>query len=63
MDREQLAALQKDCGIPYIPTEFTAELRLAVAGEGPRANDWKDKPHRLLYDACREIERLSADQF
>ncbi len=62
MTNEDLAALQKDCGIPHMPTQFTAELRLAVAGEGPRAYDWSDKPHRLLYDACCEIERMMAVQ-
>ncbi len=31
----------------------------ALAGEGPRALDWEDKPHRLVYDLCNEVERLS----
>jgi len=34
-------------------------LRLAPLGEGDWAYQWKDKPHRLIYDACREIERLN----
>lgn len=59
MTQDELAALQKACGIPHTPTPFTAELRLAVSGSGPRAYDWTDKPHRLLYDACAEIERLN----
>ena len=56
-DNNALLQLQVDCGIPHPPTPLTYELRLAVSGEGPRAYDWSDKPHRLLYDACREIER------
>ena len=57
IDNNALLQLQVDCGIPHTPTALTYELRLAVSGEGPRAYDWSDKPHRLLYDACREIER------
>jgi len=52
--------LQRDAGIPNLPTPLTFDLRLAVGGEGPRAYEWTDKPHRLLCDACREIEVLSA---
>lgn len=57
--QEQLAKLQKDCGIPSLPTQLTYWLRLGVSGIGPRAYDWSDKPHRLLYDACGEVERQS----
>jgi hypothetical protein len=57
---EQLKRLQLNAGIPDLPTPLTFDLRRAVGGEGPRAYDWSDKPHRLLYDACREIERLTA---
>jgi len=56
-DRQKMKA---DAGIPDLPTDLTYDLRLAVAGEGPRAYEWSDKPHRLLYDACREVERLTA---
>ena len=35
-------------------------LRRAVSGGGDFADEWNDKPHRLIYDACREIERLTA---
>jgi hypothetical protein len=57
-----LRQLQADCGIPHMPTQLTYQLRLAVAGEGPRAYDWSDKPHRLLHNACREIERMTAER-
>ncbi len=37
----------------------TREYRLAPSGEGPQAFNWNDKPHRLVYDLCAEIERLN----
>jgi hypothetical protein len=43
-----------------VNVKLAAECRQAVNGEGPRAYDWSDKPHRLVYDLCREIERLAA---
>lgn len=54
MDKQEL---QRLAGIPHLPTDLTYELRLAVSGEGPRAYDWSDKPHRLLWDACGALER------
>jgi hypothetical protein len=36
----------------------TNDYRSAVNGEGPLAATWADKPHRLVYDLCGEIERL-----
>jgi hypothetical protein len=36
----------------------TRSYRLAPSGEGEQAHQWKDKPHRLIYDLCTEIERL-----
>ena len=39
----------------------TNDYRIAPGGEGPQASTWKDKPHRLIYDLCREVERLEAD--
>jgi hypothetical protein len=53
---EQLEKLKKDAGIANIPTQTTYHLRMGASGQGPRAYDWTDKPHRLLYDACAEIE-------
>ena len=58
--QEELERLKNDCEIPDMPTQLTYHLRRAVSGEGDYQYDWKDKPHRLIYDACREIERLSA---
>ena len=40
----------------------TRDYRLAPSGEGPHADTWKDKPHRLVYDLCAEIERLHAQE-
>jgi hypothetical protein len=34
------------------------DYQLAIAWEGPLAWDWQDKPHRLIYDLCLEIQRL-----
>lgn len=30
----------------------------APSGAGPLANEWKDKPHRLVYDLIAEIRNL-----
>jgi hypothetical protein len=57
---EAVAKMQADIGLPHPPTEFTYHCRLAVAGGGPRAYDWADKPHRLVFDLCREAEALAA---
>lgn len=53
-------ALQADAGIAHLPTDMTYEARMAVSGQGPRAYEWSDKKHRLVYDLCREIERIAA---
>ncbi len=58
----ELRELQILCGIPHLPTQLTAECRFAISNEGPRAYDWTDKPHRLVYDLCREVERLTAER-
>lgn len=31
------------------------DCRNAMANEGPRADEWNDKPHRLVYDLCNEV--------
>lgn len=36
----------------------TQDYRKAVANEGPHALNWSDKPHRLIYDLCSEVEQL-----
>lgn len=60
------AKLQRDAQIPHPPTDLTYEARMAVAGQaaahGMMFHDWQDKPHRVVYDLCREIERLSAPE-
>ena len=58
--QEELLRLKNDCEIPDMPTQLTYHLRRAVSGGGDLADEWNDKPHRLIYDACREIERLTA---
>ena len=58
---EQKAELKADAGIKTFPTDLTYECRLAPSGIGPLAYTWSDKPHRLLYDLCHEVERLEAE--
>ena len=58
--KAELEALRKAAGIPHLPTQLTFEARLAIGGEGPRAYDWSDKPHRIVFDLCREIEKNAA---
>ena len=58
--QEELLRLKNDCEIPDMPTQLTYHLRRAVSGGGDLADEWNDKPHRLIFDACREIERLTA---
>jgi hypothetical protein len=42
--------------------EFTTDdYRAALAGEGPLAGQWADKPHRLIYDLCVEIEKRATE--
>ncbi len=60
VSQKELERLKNDCEIPDMPTQLTYHLRRAVSGGGDYFDDWEDKPHRLIYDACREIERLTA---
>ena len=39
----------------------TEDYRQAPGGIGPLAAQWHDKPHRLVYDLCAEVERLRAE--
>lgn len=39
----------------------TSDYRLAPSGEGPLAYTWDDKPHRLVYDLCGEVDTLRAE--
>ena len=38
----------------------TMPYRLAPSGYGDQALEWMDKPTRLVYDLCDEIERLQS---
>ena len=33
------------------------DYRNAPSGIGPLAAEWKDKPHRLIYDLCNLLEK------
>lgn len=32
------------------------DCKQGVSGDGPLAAEWKDKPHRLVYDLCHALE-------
>lgn len=53
---EQKKKLQFDARTPDLPTDLTYECRIAITGEGKRGFEWQDKPHRLVYDLCRQVE-------
>jgi len=53
--------LMKGAGLPHPPTDLTYVCRMAVSAEGPKAAEWADKPHRIVYDLCREVEALAAE--
>lgn len=40
----------------------TEDYRDAPGGCGPQASQWRDKPHRLVYDLCSEIDRLRKEK-
>ena len=60
LDTPESHKLKADAGIPHLPTQLTYDCRNAISGNGPLAYTWEDKPHRLVYDLCREIERIAA---
>lgn len=44
--------------IEMLKTLNTNDYRYAPQGMGPLAAEWKDKPHRLLYDLCAAVDLL-----
>ena len=34
------------------------DCKQGVSGDGPLAAEWKDKPHRLVYDLCRALDLM-----
>ncbi len=42
-------------------SELTEDYRQAPSGNGPLASEWKDKPHRLVYDLCSKVEASLAE--
>jgi DNA repair exonuclease SbcCD ATPase subunit len=60
LDTPEGHKLKHDAGLPHLPTQLTYECRLAVGRDGPRSYDWEDKPHRVVYDLCWEIETRAA---
>jgi hypothetical protein len=59
VDKEKLKA---DAGLEYLPTDMTLVIRRGISGEDEFWRyQWEDKPHRLVYSACCEAERLAAE--
>jgi hypothetical protein len=58
VSEQELLRLKKDAGLDNMPTQDTYHYRMAMSNEGPRAYDWSDKPHRLIYDLCGTIEEM-----
>ena len=61
------AAFDIDCGLTYPSTPMTFAFRRAMCGEGADSflspgYQWTDKPHRLVYSLCSEVERLTAER-
>ncbi len=50
------------CLVDQRPKVDTADYRYAMSGIGPLAGQWSDKPHRLIYDLCGEIEWLRSER-
>ena len=62
-DRIEALIAQRDAAVPADLEEavkMAYECFEAVSGEGPRAFDWTDKPHRLVYDMYDTIRSLIA---
>jgi hypothetical protein len=54
---EELEALFQRERQHVLPTGFLAAVyRAAVGGEGCKAGEWADKPHRLVYDLLRVVD-------
>lgn len=34
------------------------DYKNAPSGVGTLAHTWQDKPHRLVYDLCRQVQQL-----
>ena len=60
LDTPEGYKMMMNSSIPHLPTQLTYDCRAAIGGNGPLAYTWQDKPHRLVYDLCREIERIAA---
>jgi hypothetical protein len=58
---DQLLKLKVDAGLENMPTQETYHYRYGASGKGPRAYDWMDKPHRLVFDLCATIETMQVE--
>ncbi len=56
----EVLRLQAEMSAPVGMFGTTDDYKNAPSGIGPKSDEWKDKPHRLVYDVCSEIEKLQA---
>ena len=59
---DEYEKLKRDAGLQHMPTPLTYDLRKGVSGHNAGeflswGYQWKDKPHRLVFAACSEVER------
>lgn len=65
VSEERLRNLKERAGLKCMPTQMTYEARKAANGLPSEINEhffarnWEDKPHRVVFDLCEEIEHLS----
>lgn len=52
------AILAREAEASPVLCESLGDYRSAPSGVGPLAAEWRDKPHRLVYDLCEEVQRL-----
>jgi hypothetical protein len=46
------------CKLYYECTAHDYKIAVEGMGNSILVRNWKDKPHRLVYDLCAEVERL-----
>lgn len=55
--QEEVAFLEQE---KEVRCANSRDYRDAPNGDGPHATAWKDKPHRLLWDVCDDLDRLQS---
>ncbi len=67
--QDELLKLKHDAGLKIMPTELTYKYRMAMSGQYGISDEidwliyqWEDKPHRLIFDLCGELEKIAAEK-